>query len=148
MAMSYSPYRGQISSVLSNCLHLLIGFNSVKVNHGGRLTAMFEEDQKTVRWAVFPTNGVRALVIVKGDRALDAARCLSPKRADKRTHLCMRRPNCVLIDCMGFLAILRKDVGRAAAPFNFGLEPMARNGFGHCSIIVASWCFYANTLRQ
>ncbi len=64
---------------LSYCLHLLIGFNAVKVNHGRRLTA---------------TGSVRALVVVKSDPMPDAAPCLRPclpRRADKRIHERQRR---------------------------------------------------------
>ena len=39
---------------------------------------MFEEDQKIVQWTVFPTNGVWALVVVKGDPSPDAVPCLRP----------------------------------------------------------------------
>jgi len=46
---------------LSYCLHLLIGLGCVKVDHGGRLTAM---------------GGMGPLVIVKGDPASDASLCL------------------------------------------------------------------------
>ena len=39
---------------------------------------MFEADQKTVQWTVFPTNGVWALVVIKGDPAPDANPSLRP----------------------------------------------------------------------
>jgi hypothetical protein len=41
---------------LSYCLHLLIGFDCLEVDHGGRLSAM---------------GGVRPLVVVEGDPAPD-----------------------------------------------------------------------------
>ncbi len=48
---------------LSYCLHLLIGFDDVKVDHGGRLTAM---------------GSVWAMVVVESDPAPDASPCLRP----------------------------------------------------------------------
>ena len=56
----------RFSADLSYCLHLLVGFNALEVNHGGWFSAMFEEDQKTVWETVFPTNGVGPLVVVDG----------------------------------------------------------------------------------
>jgi hypothetical protein len=46
---------------LSHCLHLLIGFDVIEVDHGGRLSAM---------------GGVGPQVIVEGDPAPDASLCL------------------------------------------------------------------------
>jgi len=46
---------------LSYRLHLLIGFDAVEADHGGRLPAM---------------GGVRPLVVVEGDPAPDADPCL------------------------------------------------------------------------
>jgi hypothetical protein len=43
---------------LSYCLHLLIGFDCIEVDHGGRLTAM---------------GGMGPLVVVEGDPASDAS---------------------------------------------------------------------------
>ena len=48
---------------LSYCLHLLVGLDSIEVDHGGRLSTM---------------GGVRALVVVEGDPAPDADPCLRP----------------------------------------------------------------------
>ena len=48
---------------LSYCLHLLIGFDGVEVDHGGRLPAM---------------GGVRPLEVVEGDPGPDASLGLRP----------------------------------------------------------------------
>ena len=48
----------RFSADLSYCLHLLIGFDGVEVDHGGRLSAM---------------GSVWAMVVVEGDPAPDAS---------------------------------------------------------------------------
>jgi hypothetical protein len=39
--VSYSPILGQVCADLSYCPHLMIGFDSVAVVRGGRLSAMY-----------------------------------------------------------------------------------------------------------
>ena len=55
---------------LSYCLHLLVGFDLVKVDHGGRVSAM---------------GGVGPLVIVEGDPAPDA--CLGLRSGFPGMHV-------------------------------------------------------------
>ena len=68
----------RIPGDLSYFLRLLIGLGCVEGDHGGWLTAMFEEDQKTVWETVFLTNGVGPQVVVEGDPASDTGFGLRP----------------------------------------------------------------------